>query len=510
MTADACLALCADSAYYGTQYSEECWCGAEGAEYDANGEGDCTMRCTGDTAEICGGYNAMSVYEINSDDGETDDVDGGEIDDPSYLGCYSDPADNRVFVQDISSAAMTAEACSEACAGSAFYGTQYSTECWCGAEGADYDANGAGVCDMPCGGDADEICGGFYAMSVYENDVDGGETDDVDDGETEDPSYLGCYSDPADNRVFVQDISSAAMTAEVSNRPGCFQRLFGKASASHSLLDARYHDLVHVMTATCYHVFFRSRDALDFTLPLEMLPSCGVSTPRRESKDHGTLVEPTRRHHLTILVSTCPSRCPSPCPNINLVGHTPWNGRLQICSEACAGSAYYGTQYSTEALTTMPTAPVSATCPAAATPTRSAEVSTPCRSTRTTRTTGNPWSSRAPATPEYRPDLPAAKPTAALAEVRVAAPAAPAPLRAAPRASSPLASFAPTPGPPRASSKFLPSLLDVAPRIAYLGHHALPTNRAMVALLLHQSWRNSAQLVSFQDLWRRGRLGLFN
>ncbi|CAN0240595.1 unnamed protein product [Ectocarpus sp. 12 AP-2014] len=158
----------------------------------------------------------------------------------------------------------------------------------------------------------------------------------------------------------------------------------------------------------------------------------------------------------------------------------------------------------------MPTERVSATCLAAVMPTRSAEVSTPCRSTRTARTTGSPGSSRAPAMRECRPALPAAKPTAALAEARVAAPAAPAPLRAAPRASSPLASFAPTPGPPRASSKLLPSLLDVVPRIAHLGHHALPTNRAMVALLLHQSWRNSAQLVSFQDLWRRGRLGLFN
>ncbi|CAM9874882.1 unnamed protein product [Ectocarpus sp. 13 AM-2016] len=28
---------------------------------------------------------------------------------------------------------------------------------------------------MPCGGDADEICGGFYAISVYENGADDGE-----------------------------------------------------------------------------------------------------------------------------------------------------------------------------------------------------------------------------------------------------------------------------------------------------------------------------------------------
>ena len=94
-------------------------------------------------------------------------------------------------------------------------------QCWCGAEGADYDVNGASdACTMSCAGDPDEFCGGFYAMSVYQNDVDDG-----DDGEIDEPSYLGCYSDPADNRVFVQDISSDAMTAEVSARPGRFRRL---------------------------------------------------------------------------------------------------------------------------------------------------------------------------------------------------------------------------------------------------------------------------------------------
>ncbi|CAB1103402.1 unnamed protein product [Ectocarpus sp. CCAP 1310/34] len=176
----------------------ECWCGAEGADYDANGEGVCDTPCGGNDDEICGGFYAMSVYE------------NAKIDDPSYLGCYSDPADSRMFVQDISSDAMTAEVSNrpgcfrrllcgiasashlnlgscfsrlcfvmfylvwlEACAGSAYYGTQYSVECWCGAEGADYDANGEGICDIPCSGDVNEICGGFYAMSVYENADDG-------------------------------------------------------------------------------------------------------------------------------------------------------------------------------------------------------------------------------------------------------------------------------------------------------------------------------------------------
>ncbi|CAM9353324.1 unnamed protein product, partial [Ectocarpus fasciculatus] len=52
----------------------------------------------------------------------------GQSDIPSYLGCFSDPADNRVFELTTSTAAMTAEVCSDLCSDSAFYGTQYSTE----------------------------------------------------------------------------------------------------------------------------------------------------------------------------------------------------------------------------------------------------------------------------------------------------------------------------------------------------------------------------------------------
>lgn len=62
---------------------------------------------------------------------------------------------------------------------------------------------------MSCSGGSSEVCGGSYSMSVFKNfDVD-----------TAVESYhLGCFSDPADNRVFVQNESSDAMTAEVSGR----------------------------------------------------------------------------------------------------------------------------------------------------------------------------------------------------------------------------------------------------------------------------------------------------
>ncbi|CAM9507519.1 unnamed protein product [Ectocarpus fasciculatus] len=118
--------------------------------------------------------------------------------DPSYLGCFSDPAENRIFESMSSTSAMTAEACSALCSESDFYGTQYSTECWCGDINAPYSVNGEGTCDMACSGNAEEICGGFYSMDVY----------------AKDPSYLGCFSDPADGRIFERGASSDDMTAE--------------------------------------------------------------------------------------------------------------------------------------------------------------------------------------------------------------------------------------------------------------------------------------------------------
>ncbi len=39
-------------------------------------------------------------------------------------------------------------------------------KCWCGSE-EDYNKYGEGLCDYPCPGDAQQTCGGYYAMSVY-------------------------------------------------------------------------------------------------------------------------------------------------------------------------------------------------------------------------------------------------------------------------------------------------------------------------------------------------------
>ncbi|TFK72688.1 WSC-domain-containing protein [Pluteus cervinus] len=59
----ACLAQ--GFSYFGTEYSQECWCGnsigGNGAPAPA---GDCSMLCNGDHTELCGGPNRLNLYQF--------------------------------------------------------------------------------------------------------------------------------------------------------------------------------------------------------------------------------------------------------------------------------------------------------------------------------------------------------------------------------------------------------------------------------------------------------------
>eukprot|EP00904_Undaria_pinnatifida_P006971 jgi/Undpi1/3403/HiC_scaffold_15.g06776.m1 len=59
---------------YATQFGNECWCGTSAGmeEYSKHGEGVCHMRCSGDNEIACGGYNSLSVYQMDdTEDGPT-------------------------------------------------------------------------------------------------------------------------------------------------------------------------------------------------------------------------------------------------------------------------------------------------------------------------------------------------------------------------------------------------------------------------------------------------------
>ena len=43
-----------------------------------------------------------------------------------------------------------------------------SEQCWCGGASTDYTAHGESTaCDMECPGEADTVCGGHFAMTVW-------------------------------------------------------------------------------------------------------------------------------------------------------------------------------------------------------------------------------------------------------------------------------------------------------------------------------------------------------
>jgi hypothetical protein len=65
MTVESCISFCVDKdfIYAGLEYYQECYCGDNiingGTETTAS---DCSFPCTGDSAEMCGAGNRLSMY----------------------------------------------------------------------------------------------------------------------------------------------------------------------------------------------------------------------------------------------------------------------------------------------------------------------------------------------------------------------------------------------------------------------------------------------------------------
>lgn len=65
MTIKECVNVCLKRGfkYAGLQYGNDCYCDNT---YDKYGKADnCNMSCSGNKNEVCGGYWANSVYEVN-------------------------------------------------------------------------------------------------------------------------------------------------------------------------------------------------------------------------------------------------------------------------------------------------------------------------------------------------------------------------------------------------------------------------------------------------------------
>lgn len=85
----------------------------------------------------------------------------------AYVGCYRDEPDFDLNGHVERSAQNTPQDCIATCQakGFAYAGVQYGESCLCGNAYGRYGA--ADNCDYACTGDAQQICGGYNANSVY-------------------------------------------------------------------------------------------------------------------------------------------------------------------------------------------------------------------------------------------------------------------------------------------------------------------------------------------------------
>ncbi|KAK8063284.1 WSC-domain-containing protein [Apiospora saccharicola] len=179
MTIDSCQAFCTKNNFplAGVEYGRECYCG----KYLAPPAGyiyqkDCNMPCKGSKDQYCGGSSRVSIFNNTNFKGPQPPktVPGTQW---AYVSCFMEPLYGRALTTLVKADdKMTVPMCTAACKGTgfAFAGLEYGRECWCGANKSNdledaSDPQCAMQCDMPCGGDANTICGGRGAIGIYKD-----------------------------------------------------------------------------------------------------------------------------------------------------------------------------------------------------------------------------------------------------------------------------------------------------------------------------------------------------
>ncbi|KAL3470358.1 WSC domain-containing protein [Aspergillus californicus] len=90
------------------------------------------------------------------------------------LGCYFDDFEDlpvlETRVSKEGDAELTISRCQDTCYTGAFTfaGVKAGSECWCSSFVGGEHARNSSDCNMPCGGNQDEICGGAESINVFE------------------------------------------------------------------------------------------------------------------------------------------------------------------------------------------------------------------------------------------------------------------------------------------------------------------------------------------------------
>ncbi|KAL2266404.1 hypothetical protein VTJ83DRAFT_5756 [Remersonia thermophila] len=185
MTIEACAEFCSGYRYFGTEYSAECFCGntLHASSTNASLE-DCSMTCSGNPLQYCGGPSRLNLYENMSEPG-SDPQTPPPPPQPShpanvtagsatwnFVACRTEATGVRALASEAWAAdSMTLESCAGFCQGYKYFGTEYARECFCGNSFGPGSAEvPATDCSMPCAGNGGQLCGAGNRLSVYERE----------------------------------------------------------------------------------------------------------------------------------------------------------------------------------------------------------------------------------------------------------------------------------------------------------------------------------------------------
>jgi hypothetical protein len=189
MTIETCIAYCTSQGFgmAGLEYTDQCFCGASlvnGASLSLV-SGQCNMPCAANSAEICGGPDAISLFvnpnlvqAVASSVTPTSSASpvatsAISINGFTSSGCIQEVSGRALRGAFLGAANMTLETCVSFCSSQGFSlaGLEYSQECRCDSalQGGASLSLVSGQCVMPCGGNANEICGGPNAITLFSN-----------------------------------------------------------------------------------------------------------------------------------------------------------------------------------------------------------------------------------------------------------------------------------------------------------------------------------------------------
>ncbi|KAL8837213.1 MAG: hypothetical protein Q9176_005844 [Flavoplaca citrina] len=197
MTIEKCAAFCSAYTYMAVEYMSECYCGNTiGAGSATSTDGGCTMACSGNAGQLCGGPFRLSFYKKNQSLSSSSTVTSttsrssqtgtstatsasSTATGPSavqtagtfaHQGCYSEGTNVRALGDTLTASdTMTVEKCAAFCQGYTYMGVEYSSECYCGNTIGAGAAPASEGCTMTCGGNKSQLCGGPNRLNFYKN-----------------------------------------------------------------------------------------------------------------------------------------------------------------------------------------------------------------------------------------------------------------------------------------------------------------------------------------------------